>query len=131
METNDLSPEAAQAIHKTKSAQQAIELARAIEIERAVEQTALKTKEALLEGLKEVFGESDSENPQQMKVLVRRIPILCTNVAEMHSDLGEIKTSISGLPYIQSDLKWLKIILGAIGVAILGAIATALIAKII
>lgn len=86
-----LSPEAAEAIHKAKNAAQAVEFAREVQLQKAVEETAQKTKEALLEGLREVFGESDSENPQQMKVLVRRIPILCTNVEQMHEDLKEMK----------------------------------------
>src|SRR3954451_24947996 len=93
------------AVHKARSAQQAIEIARELQMQRAVEETAQKTKEALLEGLKEVFGGSDSEDPQQMRILVRRIPIICTSIEQMHDDISDIK----------DNLKWaIKIILGAV-----------------
>lgn len=49
-------------------------------------------KKQVIEGLKEVFGESD--NPQQMKVLVRRIPIICTNIETMHDNIKEIKDNV-------------------------------------
>lgn len=87
----DLSPESSDAVHKAKNAQQAIEVAREIQNAKLVEDTAQETKKALIEGLKEVFGESDTANPQEMKVLVRRIPILCTNIANMHLAIEEMK----------------------------------------
>ena len=90
----DLTPESAEAIHKAKNAQQAIELAREEQIARTVAETAARTKDALLEGLREVFGDSDSKSPEEMKVLVHRIPILCTNFAQVQKDIGEIKVVI-------------------------------------
>jgi hypothetical protein len=59
----------AEAVHKAKNAQAAIELARQAQLASAVEAAAQKTKDALLEGLKEVFGDSDSEDPTRMKCL--------------------------------------------------------------
>lgn len=100
----------AEAIHKTKNAAQAIETARELQLARAVEETAQKTKASLLEGLKEVFGESDSKDPDQMRILVRRIPILCTNIEQMHQDISSI----------QSNITWaLRLIIGAILLAVL------------
>jgi cell division protein FtsX len=118
----DITPEEAtrDAVHKTKNAQAAIELAREVQIEKAVKETALQTKEALLEGLREVFGESDSDNPQQMKVLVKRIPILCTNVTEMHSALKETREDVSDM---KDHIKWaVRIIVGAFLLAVLNLI---------
>src|SRR3954452_12729229 len=101
---------AAVAVHKARSLQQAVEVARELQMQRAVEETAHKTKEALLEGLKEVFGGSDSEDPQQMRILVRRIPIICTSIEQMHSDISDIK----------DNLKWgVRLVLGAVVVAII------------
>jgi hypothetical protein len=95
----------AEAVHKAKNAQAAIELARQAQLASAVEAAAQKTKDALLEGLKEVFGDSDSEDPTRMKVLVRRIPILCTNIDQMHADIADIK----------GNFKWgVRIVLGAV-----------------
>lgn len=81
----------AEAVHKAKNAAQAIEVARELQLAKAVEVTAQRTKQDMLEALKEVFGESDAKDPERMHVLVRRIPILCSSVLEMHSDIAEIK----------------------------------------
>lgn len=79
------------AVHKAKSAAMAIELSRQVQLEETIQKTALQTKAALLEGLKEVFGDGDNKDPDQMKILVRRIPILCTSVEAMHQNIKEIK----------------------------------------
>ncbi len=86
MEHLDASEEA---VHKAKNAAQAIEVAREAQLARAVEQTALRTKESLLEGLKEVFelGEPKGE----MRVLWSRIPILCVLFEEVKNDVAELK----------------------------------------
>lgn len=81
----------AEAVHKVKNAAQAVEFARETQLAEAVAKTAEATKQALLAGLKEVFGESDSENPKEMKILVRRIPILCTNIENMHQALQKMQ----------------------------------------
>jgi hypothetical protein len=84
-----------EAIHAAKNAAQAIEATRQAQLSEVVEQTAQRTKDALLAGLKEVFGNSDSNNPQQMTILVRRIPILCTNIEVMHQDISELKGTLT------------------------------------
>jgi hypothetical protein len=58
--------------------------------------------QALTMAVKEVFGESDSNNPERMKILVRRIPILCTNIEAMHETLGKLDN------YIKDDANWKK-----------------------
>ena len=88
----------AEAVHKTKNAQAAIELARELQINEAVERTAKSTKDALLAGLKEVFGESD--DPKEMRVLVRRIPILCTSIEAMHKSIEKIEKNLSRAVWI-------------------------------
>lgn len=93
MEPETLSQEAQDAIHKQKNAAQAIESAREVQLAKAVEETALRTKEALLEGLKEVFGDSDALNGE-MKILVRRIPLICQDVKQIHSDISDIRDNI-------------------------------------
>lgn len=79
-----------QAIDNAKSAQAAIELAREVQITEAVEKTAKRTKDDVLEVFREVFGSDGTKDPQ-MRVLVQRIPILCTQILQMHSDIGDIK----------------------------------------
>lgn len=75
------------------------------------ELTDKRVEVALTAALKKVFGESDkSKDPEQMVVLVRRIPILCTNVENMHSMIGEIKDNI----------QWgTRIVIGAVILAVL------------
>lgn len=110
MEPHPLEQASAEAVHKAKNAAQAVEMVREAQMAKLVEDTAIRTKEALLEGLKEVFGEGDNKDPEQMKVLVRRIPILCTNVLQMHDDIADVK----------GDIKWgVRIVIGA---AILGVL---------
>lgn len=108
METDPLKTESenasAEAIHKAKNAQAAIEVAREAQMLEMVEKTAQRTKESLLEGLKEVFAD-DNKDPEQMKVLVQRIPILCTSVLQMHADIAKIN----------ENLTWgVRIVLGAV-----------------
>lgn len=96
----------AEAVHAAKNAAQAVEAAREAQLQQAIEDTAARTKAALLEGLREVFGESDNaRDPDQMVVLVRRIPILCTNVEQMHADIAKI----------QENIGWAtKVVIGAV-----------------
>jgi len=107
-----------EAVHAAKNAAQAIEVSREVALQKVVEDTANRTRETVLSALKEVFGESDSENPQQMKVLVRRIPILCTNVEKMHDDLTDLKNiakvNKDNIADINDNLRWVvRITLGA------------------
>ena len=113
------------AVHKARSAAQAVEVSREVALQKVVEETAIRTRESVLSALQEVFGESDSENPQQMKVLVRRIPILCTNVEKMHADIGDLKniaaTNRENIAGINDNLKW--VVRLALGAMITGIIA--------
>ena len=86
MEPTNAEEASAEAVHKAKNAAQAIELARQAQQAELVEQTAQKTKEALMEGLKEVFKDESGEDSN---VIVRwkRIPFLCKSVEEMHQSL--------------------------------------------
>lgn len=80
------------AIHKAKNAQAAVELARELQLEEAIEKTAARTKEALIEGLTEVFGEGDQrKDPAKMQILIRRIPLICKDVRQIHVDMKEMK----------------------------------------
>lgn len=91
----ELNPEqlSAEAVQKTKNAQQAIELAREAQIARAVEETARRTKADVLEVIQQVFGQESKKDPGEMKILVQRIPILCTQIVQMHNDIAEMKDS--------------------------------------
>jgi hypothetical protein len=99
------------AAHKAKSAQMAVEIAREVQLAEAIKKTAEQTKEALIEGLKEVFGEGDEKrDPDQMTILVRRIPLICQDIKQIHSDVADIK----------DGNKWIvRIVVGAVIVAIL------------
>lgn len=103
-----------EAVHAAKNAAQATEAARQAQLAEAIAQTAAQTKAALIEGLKEVFGEGDSiTDDGQMVVLVRRIPILCTNVESMHKAIEKI----------QGDIGWAtKVVIGAVILALLKVI---------
>lgn len=99
-----------QAVHKAKSAAAAIELAREAQQQELIEKTASKTKEALLEGLREVFGDGDAADTQQMKVLVARVPILCTSIESMHKSIESI----------EANQTWaVRLIIGAVLLALL------------
>lgn len=91
-------PEAShQAVQKARDAAQALEIARETQIHKAAELAAEKasrrTTDDLIFSLKEVFGDSDSSSSGEMKILVRRIPILCVNIEQMHNDIRALKDS--------------------------------------
>jgi hypothetical protein len=110
--TNPTPEEAAEfAAHKAKSAQAAVELSREVHQMELIRKTAQETKAALLEGLKEVFGEGDErKNPQQMRILVRRIPIICNDITDMKKDISDIN----------GNVKWtVRIIIAAVLLAVM------------
>lgn len=107
----DPTPEeaAAIAVHKVTSAAQATEMTRQVQVQQAIEDTAVRTKQSMMEVLKDIFGDSDSKDPEQMKILVRRIPLLCTRIDQMHNDISSI----------QSNLSWgIRLVLGAVILAV-------------
>lgn len=83
------------AIHKAKNAAQAREMARQAQLDAAVEKTAIRTKADMLDVLKDIFGDGDAKNPERMTVLVRRIPLLCQNVKQMHDDIQGIRDNMT------------------------------------
>jgi len=100
----------ADAIHKAKNAAAAVETAREAQLAEAIMKSTEQTEAAVIRALSKVFREGDEEDPTQMKVLVRRIPILCTNIQAMHEDIAEIK----------DGNKWLvRIVVGAVVLAVI------------
>lgn len=90
----DLPEEAHRAVHAARDHAQAIETARQVQLEEAVEKTALRTKSDMLDALREVFATSDeNKDPKQMSILIQRIPLLCLNIEQMHNDISELKDS--------------------------------------
>lgn len=81
MEESKTSEEAsAEAVHRAKSAAQAIEVARQAQLAEVIDKTAQTTKDVLLSGLREIFGEGDNEDPTHMTVIYSKIPLLCKRV---------------------------------------------------
>lgn len=123
------------AIHAVRDAQQAIEVAREAQSTHQLSQV----KGALLEGLKEVFGEGDGKDPDKMVVLYSRIPVLCVSVDKIKSDISDIKeaqaialgnqtASRADIAAIKDNLKWgIRLFIGTIVTAGLGGIITLLI----
>lgn len=64
-------------------------------------------KGALIDSLKEVFGDSDSKNPEQMTILVRRIPILCTQIDAMRKQLDTLHENNGKWDsFLKDDANW-------------------------
>lgn len=89
----ELIPESRDAVHAARDAAQALETAREVQLAETVEKTAQRTKDALLEGLREVFGGGDAASGD-MKVLVHRIPILCTRIDAMDKNIEDMRDNI-------------------------------------
>lgn len=94
----DLTPEqaSAEAAHKAKSAQMAVEVAREIHQAELVGQT----KEALMEALQEVFGKGDDVGSGEMNILVRRIPLICQDIKNMSVSIEKINANVSRVVWI-------------------------------
>ncbi len=106
----------ADAIHKAKSAQQAVEAAREAQQAELVEKTALKTKEALLEGLREVFTNDSDKTPREMSVLIQRVPIICTSITQMHEALARTDANVEKINSNIGKVVWIVLI------AVVGAV---------
>lgn len=98
MPPEPLSPEAAAAskaaVHAQKEAAQAVEVARVTQM-HAHDET---TKNMLADALREVFGEYQD---QQRFIDLKRIPLICKDIAGIHSNIGEIKEMME---QVKSDL---------------------------
>jgi hypothetical protein len=104
-----------EAVSAAANAAQTVETARQALAAEAAELAAERTRDVVFEGLRQIFGDGDSKDPQQMKVLVQRIPILCTNIETMHSDIADIKDSI----------RWgVRLIIGVVITGVLGLLFT-------
>lgn len=99
----------AEAVHKAKNAAQAVENARAAQVEEAAMRAAECTKKALLEGLKEIFTDDNNKTPQEMRILIQRVPIICTNIMQMHEALGRTDASVERINTNISRVVWLVI----------------------
>jgi|GEM_PF-3627806 len=66
-----------------------------------------------IEALREVFGEGDEKrDPEQMKILIRRIPLICNDVKAINVGMDDIKGDIAS---INDNLKWaVRLIIGAV-----------------
>lgn len=114
MDTSNLSPEAREAAHAAKNAQQKIELAREAQLTEIATRTAELTEQALLKGLQKVFGmDGGDRSDQEMKILVQRVPILCTMLVAMDKRIEKI----------DANLTWgVRIIVGAVLAAVLALV---------
>ncbi len=110
-----LSPDeaAAQAAHKAKSAAAAVELSRELHQKELLGQT----KEIMVEALREVFGKGDEGASGEMNILVRRIPFICNDIAQIHKDINTTATNIEKISGNINKGVW--IILTAVLIAIL------------
>ncbi len=86
----ELSPEAAQAIHDAKNAQQSIEVAR----EAQNQELSKQMRDAVLEALQNIFGGPNVEDPEHMTIIYQKIPILCIRVDAIDKNIVDIKASI-------------------------------------
>lgn len=109
----------AEAVHKAKGAAQAVETARELQIAEAVAKTKEETKMAIFEGLKEIFHPADDADPEHMKVIYGKIPILCIRMDAMDKNIATINENI----------KWgVRIVISAVLVAFVGVAISTVIA---
>ncbi len=68
-----------------------------------------KIQEIVTKAIENVFGNSDTKDPEQMRVLVRRIPILCSQIESMSKQIEAMHDTTSKLDgYIKDDANWKK-----------------------
>lgn len=103
----------ATAVTAAKVAAKAVEVSREAQLAEAVEKTAVQTKQALLEGLKEIFGGPNQEDPEHMQIIYSKIPVLCVRVDAIDKNIEEIKDGI----------KWvIRMVIGAVIVALISLV---------
>lgn len=80
-----------EAIHKARGLQQAVEIARAAQIDSAIAANSRSTQDALVAALRQVFG----ENTESGRFIdVTKIPLICKSIVDIHNNLEEIKHSL-------------------------------------
>ncbi len=131
MEPEKLSPEAEEAsriaVHAQKNAAQAVEMARAAQMQAHDEITT----KALATALREVFGEQEES---QRFIDTKRIPLICKDISEMRGNISDIKEM-----FIAADKRYVnqdqfspvqKLVYGVVAL-ILTAVMGALIALVV
>jgi len=113
----------AEAVHAAKNAAMAVELSREAQLAEAVMTAALQTEASVLKAIREVFGDGDEQNPNQMKILVRRIPLICQDIKQIHTDMGDMRADVAKINDNISKGVW--IILGAVILGLMGMLFTA------
>lgn len=79
---------------------------------------ALAESEArFVAALKQIFDGGDSHDPEEVKVLVHRIPLICQDVKTIHADLAAVKTDVGKINANMERGVW--IILSAVILALL------------
>lgn len=99
---------------RSKNASSIADIARSVEHDQIAEKAAEKAKAAVMEAIQEVFGYSDkSADSPEMTVLIRRIPLICQDVKQIHADIADIK----------GNTKWVvRLIIGAVVIGVLGLV---------
>lgn len=111
-----LNTAAKEAIHASKNAAQAVEMAREAQLATIVSQTAKETRAALLEGLQQIFGEGDEKDPEHMKIIYGKIPVLCIRVDAIDKNIAKINDNMTWIVRIVIG----AVILGVLKVIMLG-----------
>ncbi len=107
----------AEAAHKAKNAQQAIELARELQQTELIDKIAEKAGEKLLVGLKEVFTNDAERSPKEMKILIQRVPIICQSIIQIHEAQARSDVNIEKINTNINRVVWL--IVSAVVLALL------------
>lgn len=109
------------ATNKTRLAAEGTTLVNEAQLVDLIERSTIRTKDALLEGLREVFSNEDtSQSPGKMSILVHRIPIICRDVLEIKSSVAATNKAVDKINDNLSRVVW--IILTAVILAVLGLI---------
>lgn len=80
-----------EAVHKARGAQQAVEIARAAQIELAINTSSKRTEDALVFALRKVFGENEKSG---RFIDVSQIPLICKSIVDMHEKITEMKQDL-------------------------------------
>ena len=109
------------AIESKKQTAEVVEFARMKQSEAQVESIKNETLNAVSNVLKDIFGESDTKDPEKMKVIMKRVPILCTNVQLMHETLEKIQDMLENKFVTKTDFNLVqKIVFGAVAIILVG-----------
>lgn len=103
----------AEAVQKTKEAAEAVETARMEQMNSANMESEKRITAAFTEALKQTFETDDTESGQKKFIDITRIPLICKDISDMKTRIGNI----------DDNLKWgVRIVLGAVIVAVIGLV---------